>query len=122
MGLTTTDVSETWNPEFGIPDELQQGDDVVIGLRIFESERQSENGRRSPLANRHYVRQRQHRLSTKEIGRQKKVFDEKRIIFVARFENGHVNVSGFALKKYQETSMQIREIKLRIKIKCLNDG
>jgi hypothetical protein len=122
LGLTTTDVSETWNPEFGIPDELQQGDDVVIGLRIFESERQSENGRRSPLANRHYVRQRQHRLSTKEIGRQKKVFDEKRIIFVARFENGHVNVSGFALKKYQETSMQIREIKLRIKIKCLNDG
>jgi len=101
LGLTTTDVSETWNPEFGIPDELQQGDDVVIGLRIFESERQSENGRRSSLTNRDYVRQRQHRLSTEEIGRQKKVFDEKRIILVARFEDGHVGVSRFALKKVQ---------------------
>jgi hypothetical protein len=113
LGLTTTGVSQTWNPEFGIPDELQQGDDVVIGLRIFESERQSENGRRSSLANRHYVRQRQHRLSTEEIGRQKKVFDEKRIIFVARFENGHVNVSGFALKNIKKQQWELENLNLK---------
>ena len=57
------------------------------------------------LANGNNVGQEEHRLPAETVTGQKIVFDEKRKVFVTRFENGDINFAGFRLENNINTFM-----------------
>ena len=57
------------------------------------------------LANGNNVGQEEHRLPAETVTGQKIVFDEKRKVFVTRFENGDIHFTGFRLEKNINTFM-----------------